>query len=222
MIDDDHASRDLPPAWKAALAYTDHALLSPGPTPPKIKAGLDEHFDVAEQVELGVGLGLFHGFSKMLIALGVEPGRMDTMVLETPLVRGAEAPPAPAGDRYVALFGPRTDLANRWHAMRLALTAVDALDSRVLDAARARVATLLGSDLGSMRHHPNPDDAAAHMLAVEIAELFIVDVRQLATGTAVDRFRDMWGEAALAQLVMTLAIFDGIYRYAVCKNDSAT
>jgi alkylhydroperoxidase family enzyme len=41
-------------------------------------------FDEAELVELGIGLALFHGFSKMLIALGLEPEHMDTTVLPTP------------------------------------------------------------------------------------------------------------------------------------------
>ena len=187
-----------------------------------MQAGLDQHFDVAQQIELGVGLGLFHGFSKMLIALGVEPEDMDTTVRETPLATGAQPPRAPATDCYVALFGQRSDLADRWYAMTVDLSAAKALDIAVLDAARARVATLIGSELGATRDHPDSDDVAAQAMAIEIAELFVIDVRQLATGSVIGDFRDMLGEAALVQLIMTLAIFDGIYRYAACRRQAAT
>ena len=37
---------------------------------------------------LALGLGLFHGFSKMLIALGLEPDEMDDTVLPTPAPLG--------------------------------------------------------------------------------------------------------------------------------------
>ena len=35
-------------------------------------------------VELGVGLAMFHGFSKLLIALGCEPEQMDVSIHRTP------------------------------------------------------------------------------------------------------------------------------------------
>lgn len=41
-------------------------------------------FSEAEIAELGIGLALFHGFSKMLISLGLEPEQMSTTVLPTP------------------------------------------------------------------------------------------------------------------------------------------
>jgi hypothetical protein len=34
-----------------------------------------------------LGISLFHGFSKMLIVLGLEPEEMDTTVVPTPDVR---------------------------------------------------------------------------------------------------------------------------------------
>ena len=43
-----------------------------------------QEFSEPELVELGIGLALFHGFSKMLIALGLEPENMDTTILPTP------------------------------------------------------------------------------------------------------------------------------------------
>jgi hypothetical protein len=47
-------------------------------------AALREAYSEAEAVELALGLSLFHGFSKMLIVLGLEPESMDTTVMPTP------------------------------------------------------------------------------------------------------------------------------------------
>ena len=41
-------------------------------------------FTEAELVEMGVALALFHGVSKMLIALGCEPEQMDVSIHRTP------------------------------------------------------------------------------------------------------------------------------------------
>lgn len=43
-----------------------------------------EEFTEEELVEMGVGLALFHGVSKMLIALGCEPEEMEVGVHRTP------------------------------------------------------------------------------------------------------------------------------------------
>jgi len=47
------------------------------------KALLDE-FDEGELAELALGVGLFFGLSKVLIALGLEPEDMPTTVLPAP------------------------------------------------------------------------------------------------------------------------------------------
>ncbi len=62
-------------------------MRDPRPPSEAEAADLAGHFDPVEQTELALGLGLFHGFSKMLIALGLEPEHMDTTVLPTPAVR---------------------------------------------------------------------------------------------------------------------------------------
>jgi hypothetical protein len=49
-----------------------------------VKRGFEAEFDDAQREELGIGLALFHGFSKVLIALGCEPEEMDTTILTTP------------------------------------------------------------------------------------------------------------------------------------------
>ena len=42
------------------------------------------HFDEAQIVELALGISLFHGFSKIMISLGLEPAEMETTVRPTP------------------------------------------------------------------------------------------------------------------------------------------
>lgn len=55
--------------------------------PAATRAEFDAHFSASEQDELGVGLSLFHGFSKVLIALGCEPDEMAVTELPTPGAR---------------------------------------------------------------------------------------------------------------------------------------
>lgn len=50
----------------------------------EVRARFEAVFDAGERTEVGIGLALFHGFSKALIALGCEPDEMDTTVLATP------------------------------------------------------------------------------------------------------------------------------------------
>jgi hypothetical protein len=49
-----------------------------------VRRAFDAEFDPVQQTELGVGLALFHGLSKVLIALGCEPEEMATTELPTP------------------------------------------------------------------------------------------------------------------------------------------
>jgi hypothetical protein len=69
---------------QAALVLADAFLGADGPPSAEGQARLQAEFRDEELVELGIGLALFHGFSKMLIALGLEPEEMDTTVLPTP------------------------------------------------------------------------------------------------------------------------------------------
>ena len=62
----------------------DAFLEAGGPPSAEDREQLVSGFSTPELVELGIGLALFHGFSKMLIALGLEPEQMDTTVLPTP------------------------------------------------------------------------------------------------------------------------------------------
>lgn len=83
-VDDGWQDSHLPHRHKTALLLADAFLAAGGPPSPQAQAELLAEFTEPELVELGIGLALFHGFSKMLIALGLEPEQMDTTVLPTP------------------------------------------------------------------------------------------------------------------------------------------
>jgi alkylhydroperoxidase family enzyme len=84
LIDDDHAASELPERQKAALAFADAFLAAGGPPSAEVRDQVLAALRSDEVAELGLGLALFHGFSKLLIALGCEPEQMDTTVLRTP------------------------------------------------------------------------------------------------------------------------------------------
>jgi len=187
--------------------------------PDELGATLAQHFDAGEWTELALGLGLFHGFSKMLIALGLEPDQMDTTVLPTPEASGADVPPPDFDDPVIALLAPRPDLAGPWQDMARRLDALPGVDTQLLAIGRRRLAELLGvaelagSPLGGT--HAGGHESAV----VELAELFAIDVR------AVDaphraRLRELLGEAGLVANIMNLAIYDGIWRVAACRVGS--
>ncbi|MEM9038443.1 MAG: hypothetical protein AAGD33_00980 [Actinomycetota bacterium] len=83
-IDDGWRESDLDDDAKAALGFADAYLDAAGPLEGSDRARFVERFDEVERTELGVGLALFHGFSKALIALGCEPEEMATTELPTP------------------------------------------------------------------------------------------------------------------------------------------
>ena len=68
----------------AALALTDALIGAPGTLPHALQEQLRQHYSEADLVELGLGVGLFLGMSKVLIALGLEPENMPVTVLPTP------------------------------------------------------------------------------------------------------------------------------------------
>ncbi|MFN8020790.1 MAG: hypothetical protein U0Q03_04605 [Acidimicrobiales bacterium] len=84
QIDDEHATSALAPRWKAALEFADVFFAAAGPPSAELQERLLAEFTEAEVVETGVALALFHGVSKMLIALGCEPEQMDVSIHRTP------------------------------------------------------------------------------------------------------------------------------------------
>ena len=63
---------------------TDAIVQDTGELTPEQRTRLRAHFSDAEIAEIALGVGLFHGMSKVLICLGLEPEQMDPTVLPTP------------------------------------------------------------------------------------------------------------------------------------------
>ena len=81
LINGDWDASPLPADWVAALKFTDHFIMTPGPTPRHLRDTLINSFTNSQLAELAIGVGLFHGFSKMLIGLGREPEEMETTII---------------------------------------------------------------------------------------------------------------------------------------------
>lgn len=84
QIDDGYESSSLDERSKMAIAFADAFLGAQGPPDAEVRRRLLGEFTAPEIAELGLGLALFHGFSKMLIISGCEPDEMATTVLSVP------------------------------------------------------------------------------------------------------------------------------------------
>ena len=83
-VDDNYVETDLPQRSKTALAFADAFLGAQGPPDAATINALNTEFSSAEIAEMGIGLALFHGFSKLLIVTGCEPDEMETTILSAP------------------------------------------------------------------------------------------------------------------------------------------
>jgi alkylhydroperoxidase family enzyme len=87
QIDDGYQASQLDDRQKAALRWTDAVLDNPGGVPADVRAGVEQYLTPAELLELTMALALFHGLSRVLISLGLEPEVMDTTIVATPGTR---------------------------------------------------------------------------------------------------------------------------------------
>lgn len=83
LITDEYATSDLEERHKVVLRYVDTMLHHPHGMTDELREALAAHFDEGQLAELTLGIGLFHGFSKIAVALGPPP-EMPTMVIPTP------------------------------------------------------------------------------------------------------------------------------------------
>ena len=152
-------------------------------------------FEPAQRLELAVALGLFHGFSKVLIVLGAEP--------------------APGTMPITELATPRTD--RPVVGLREGLAAVAAGVDRgvgpghasVLAAARQRVGQLLGSS-GGTRSGPESAGLAA---VLDLTELFVVSVHDV-TDELFAQATGLLGPGPMCALLVGLAVADADARLA--------
>ena len=80
---DDYADR-VSDREALALTLTDALIGSPQSLSAEQQAALRQEFDSGELAEIALGVSLFFGLSKVLVALGLEPETMPTTVLPTP------------------------------------------------------------------------------------------------------------------------------------------
>ena len=84
-VEDGYATDDaFTDPEKAVLSLTDSIIGVPGSSDADTRALLEAHLTQAEIAELALGVGLFHGMSKVLITLGLEPEQMPVTVVPTP------------------------------------------------------------------------------------------------------------------------------------------
>ena len=67
-----------------ALTLTDALISDPESLTAEQCAALNQEFDSGELAELAMGVNLFFGLSKVLVALGLEPEAMPVTVLPAP------------------------------------------------------------------------------------------------------------------------------------------
>jgi len=83
-VDDDYNETDLPQRSKLALAFADAFLGAQGVPSIDVQDEMKKEFTTEQIAEMGIGLALFHGFSKLLIVTGCEPEEMERTVLRAP------------------------------------------------------------------------------------------------------------------------------------------
>ncbi len=83
-VEDDYNETDLPQRSKLALAFADAFLGAQGAPSSDVQEQMKNEFTTEQIAEMGIGLALFHGFSKLLIVTGCEPEEMERTVLSAP------------------------------------------------------------------------------------------------------------------------------------------
>jgi AhpD family alkylhydroperoxidase len=94
LIDDDYATSTLAERDKTVMGLVDTMLQDPHHLEEHQRDALLAELDPGQIVELTLGIGLFHGFSKIAVALGPPP-EMETMIVPTPDWPPKPATPAP-------------------------------------------------------------------------------------------------------------------------------
>lgn len=196
-------------------------LTSPGPAPASVADAMAT-FSPGELTELMAGVGLMHGFSKLLIALNAEPEGMERTELPTPLPTGLATTDGDPASAYGRLLADRPDLASAWLHMESEMRNVEGLPSEMLDAIEQRSAQLHGvADLVTDTQVSDGDGQGEGVaLARELTELFALDVRSI-TDEHRGRIAAATEGNGFVGLMMTLAVYDGIHRFAACTPTPA-
>tara|TARA_B100001142_G_C14322917_1_gene651151 strand:+ start:1471 stop:2121 length:651 start_codon:yes stop_codon:yes gene_type:complete len=211
MINADALQNDLPNQWLSILAFTDHFILTPGPLPKEMKANLINSYTETELTEIALGLGLFHGFSKMLIALGREPDDMATTVIPTPTAPSTDLDiEITKGHPVANLLSPTNKLRNYWLQLEESLWSMDSYPTNELRYIRFHLVNLfkLNSEYRDFYRIEGSSDTSK-----SIADQFVYDVRSITVRQREEIIND-FGSEGLLNIMICLAIYDGIFRVA--------
>ncbi len=198
----------------AALKFTDHFILTPGPVPDEIRSSLLSTFTQKEVAELSLGVALFHGFSKMLIALGREPEEMDTTVVPTPQFPNSTVSYANFSGTFSHLFTDIPDIGIRWKILEDALFSIGEVPDRALSLVKHRMSELLGvSYLVTERDFSSMENS--HLLR-SVSESFVFDIRSISSEIRRE-ISEIYSSEGLLQLMFAMALYDGILRMEATK-----
>ena len=126
---------------------------------------------------MALGVALFHGFSKMLIALGREPDEMETTVIPTPTpsLKSLDKVFEPDNPMHVIL-SPSPNLRDRWLDLEDALWISQSYPTTELLAVRGRLAELLPIPNAFRSYYLS---AGSGNSSLSIADQFFYDVRSI-------------------------------------------
>ena len=198
----------------AALKFTDHFILTPGPVPDEIRSSLLSTFTQKEIAELSIGVALFHGFSKMLIALGREPEEMDTTVIPTPQFPDSTVSNADLSGNFSHLFTDIPDIGMRWRILEDALFSIGDVPDRALSLVKHRMSELLGVSYLATERETSVMENSEFLRSV--TESFVFDIRSISSVTRRE-ISEIYGSEGLLQLMFAMALYDGILRMEATK-----
>ena len=197
-----------------ALKFTDHFILTPGPIPDEIRSSLLSTFTQEQIAELSIGLALFHGFSKMLIALGREPEEMETTIVPTPQFPDSLVSSADWFCNFSHLFTDIPDIGIRWKILEDALLSIGLVPDSALSLVKQRMSELLGVTYVVTKEETsglkNVD------LLRSVSDSFVFDVRSITSATRRE-IGELYGSEGVLQLMLAMALYDGVLRMEATK-----
>lgn len=190
------------------MQLTDCLIQSPEKSIKHIDPDLGKLFHVSEITEIALGVALFHGFSKMLIALGREPDEMETTIIPTPTPSLDRLDKVFAADNPMHIvLSPSQNLRDRWLDLEEALWETQSYPITELLAIRSRLSELLPIPTTFLNYYSSSTTSSS----LKIADQFFYDVRSISAEQRSEISRN-FGDEGLVVLMISLALYDGAFR----------
>ncbi len=190
------------------MQLTDCLIQSPEKSIKHIDPDLGKLFHVSEITEIALGVALFHGFSKMLIALGREPDEMETTIIPTPTPSLDRLDKVFAADNPMHIvLSPSQNLRDRWLDLEEALWETQSYPIAELLAIRSRLSELLPIPTNFLNYYSSNTTSSS----LKIADQFFYDVRSISAEQRSEISRN-FGHEGLVVLMISLALYDGAFR----------